>query len=43
MDEATSNIDENTESIIKAVIAEEFKDRVVICIAHKLLTILDYD
>jgi len=43
MDEATSNIDEKTETIIKSVIREEFKNKTVISIAHKLLTVLDYD
>ena len=43
MDEATSSIDKRTNSIIRSVMQSELKGKTVIAIAHKLLTILDYD
>ncbi|KAK7215079.1 hypothetical protein V2G26_003082 [Clonostachys chloroleuca] len=43
LDEATSNIDIESESLIKTVIDEEFKDFTVITVAHRLSTILNYD
>ena len=43
MDEAGSNVDEKTDAVIKSVVREYFKDTTLITIAHKLLTILDYD
>ncbi|CAH0058842.1 unnamed protein product [Clonostachys solani] len=43
LDEATSNIDINTENLIKKVIDEEFRDFTVITVAHRLSTILNND
>ncbi|VUC23751.1 unnamed protein product [Clonostachys rosea] len=43
LDEATSNIDLDTEKLIKKVIDEEFKDFTVVTVAHRLSTILDND
>ena len=43
MDEAGSNVDDNTDAVIKSAVSEYFKDTTLITIAHKLLTILDYD
>ena len=43
MDEAGSNVDDNTDAVIKSLVSEYFKDTTLITIAHKLLTILDYD
>ena len=43
MDEATSNIDIKTESIIQQLILEEFKDSTVLTIAHWLNTIINSD
>ena len=44
MDEATSSIDKTTDAIIQSLIrSEKFKNVTVICIAHRLQTIIDYD
>ncbi|CAH0020273.1 unnamed protein product [Clonostachys rhizophaga] len=43
LDEATSNIDIDTESLIKKVIDEEFKNFTVITVAHRLSVILNND
>ena len=43
MDEAGSNVDDNTDAVIKSVVSEYFKDTTLITITHKLMTILDYD
>lgn len=43
MDEATSNIDVKTESIIQKLIHKEFVDSTVITIAHRLNTIIHSD
>ena len=43
MDEATSNIDKETDDKIQKTIHEKFKEKTVIAIAHRLLTIADYD
>ncbi|SCU84049.1 LAMI_0C05996g1_1 [Lachancea mirantina] len=43
MDEATSNIDQKTDELVQKTIMSEFKDRTVLCIAHRLKTILAYD
>ena len=43
MDEAGSNVDDNTDVVIKSVVSEYFKDTTLITITHKLMTILDYD
>ena len=42
-DEATSSIDEETEREIKQSMAMGFKERTVLCIAHRLQTFLNYD
>ena len=42
MDEATANIDTETDSTLQQTIRNEFQDRVVITIAHRLRTVLDY-
>ena len=43
LDEATSNLDTDTEAIVQGVIQEEFKDSTVIAVAHRLDTLRDFD
>ncbi|GLI78089.1 hypothetical protein PoHVEF18_006388 [Penicillium ochrochloron] len=43
MDEATSSVDSETDTLMQNVIRTHFKDQTIIAIAHKLDTILDYD
>ena len=43
LDEATSNVDIETDNFIQNCIKTKFKDTTVITIAHRLNTIADYD
>lgn len=43
LDEATSSVDFKTDNNIQAVITNEFRDSTVLCIAHRLKTIIKYD
>lgn len=43
LDEATSSVDYETDSKIQSTIASEFNDCTILCIAHRLNTILNYD
>ncbi|KAK6456838.1 oligomycin resistance ATP-dependent permease [Scheffersomyces xylosifermentans] len=43
LDEATSSVDYETDSKIQAIIATEFRHCTILCIAHRLKTILNYD
>ncbi|CAK90134.1 unnamed protein product (macronuclear) [Paramecium tetraurelia] len=43
MDEATSNLDSETDLLIKEILLEKLRNKTVITIAHKTQTIKDYD
>lgn len=43
MDEATSSIDQYTDSLIQKIISEKMKKITVVSIAHRLKTIMNYD
>ena len=43
LDEATSNLDENSDAAMQALLREEYAAKTVITIAHRLLTVADYD
>ena len=42
-DEATSNIDLETDNLIQEAIRTEFRHSTILTIAHRIKTILDYD
>jgi len=43
LDEATASVDYETDRKIQDTIAYEFEDRTILCIAHRLRTIIAYD
>lgn len=43
LDEATSSVDYHTDNKIQSTIASNFKHCTILCIAHRLRTILNYD
>jgi ABC-type multidrug transport system fused ATPase/permease subunit len=43
LDEATSNVDSAFDQMIQSVVREEFRSSTILCIAHRLHTIIDSD
>ncbi|KAM0343557.1 hypothetical protein ACHAPU_008452 [Fusarium lateritium] len=43
LDEPSSQFDHSAEQMMEATVREKFKDHTVLCIAHKLSNILDFD
>jgi len=43
LDEATSNLDEHSDAAIQALVRDEFREHTVLTIAHRLITVIDYD
>jgi ATP-binding cassette subfamily C (CFTR/MRP) protein 4 len=43
MDEATSNLDHMTDHLVQKMVKEKFRDKTLIVIAHRLLTVVDSD
>lgn len=43
MDEATASVDFETDEAIQKTIASEFVDSTILCIAHRLRTVIEYD
>lgn len=43
LDEATASLDVQSDSLLQRMIRTHFSDRTVLTIAHRLITIIDYD
>ena len=43
IDEATANVDHATDRMIQEVIADKFRDRTILTIAHRLNTVVNSD
>ncbi|KAG2173089.1 hypothetical protein INT43_004462 [Umbelopsis isabellina] len=43
MDEATASVDFKTDEAIQRTISSEFNESTILCIAHRLLTVIEYD
>lgn len=43
IDEATANVDHTTDRMIQEVIADKFRDRTILTIAHRLNTVVNSD